>query len=415
MKKVLCLLISLLITNTIFAQVLSGPESIEWDQANTRWLVGNSSGGTILARSTSGTLTNFVSGLPSGPYGLEILGDKVFACSGGFIRGYSLSDGANVFNLNLNASFLNGLTSDGVNFLYATDFSAKKIFKIDISNISFTTIATGLVKTPNGILCEPENNRCLIVNWGSNAPILAIDLTTNAISTVLATTLGNCDGITKDSCGNYYITAWSNNKLNKFNPSLTGNFTVIPGNLSSPADIDCRFGTTFDTVGIPGGGAISFIELTKPNPIISNNSNSLSTSTTFDNYQWFQGQTPISGANQQSFIPTSNGNYTCAVNYGTCTFVSNTITVSTLSNAIFEGSNNDLFIYPNPANNKITIEGISNSNTSYILYNISGKIISKGDLNNSNITIDISRLQKGTYFLKTFQESKSQTLSFIKE
>ena len=161
MKKVLCLLISLLVTNTIFAQVLSGPESIEWDQANTRWLVGNSSGGTILARSTSGTLTNFVSGLPSGPYGLEILGDKVFACSGGFIRGYNLSDGANVFNLNLNASFLNGLTSDGVNFLYATDFSAKKIFKIDISNISFTTIATGLVKTPNGILCEPENNRCL--------------------------------------------------------------------------------------------------------------------------------------------------------------------------------------------------------------------------------------------------------------
>jgi hypothetical protein len=198
MKKLLFLFV-LISSSIIFSQTLSSPESVEWDEANNRWLVGNSGNGTILARSVTGVLSNFASGLPSGPYGIEILGDKVYACSGGFIRGYNLSNGANVFNLNVGGTFLNGLSSDGLNFLYATDFSAKKIFKIDVLATSFTTIATGLVKTPNGILCEPENNRCLIVNWGANAPILAINLTTNAITTVLATTLSNCDGITKDS------------------------------------------------------------------------------------------------------------------------------------------------------------------------------------------------------------------------
>ncbi len=226
MKKILLLCFAF-IGITAFGQTLNGPESIEWDEANNRWLISNTGNGTILARSTAGVLSSFVSGIPSGPYGIEILGNVLYACSGSTIRGYNLTTGASVFTLNVGATFLNGLTSDGTNFLYATDFSAKKIFKIDTSATSFTTIATGLVKTPNGILYEGANNRCLYVTWGSNASIMAIDLTTFAVTTVLATTLSNCDGITKDGCGNYYVTSWGNNRLNKFNHTLTGTPTVL--------------------------------------------------------------------------------------------------------------------------------------------------------------------------------------------
>jgi hypothetical protein len=41
-------------------------------------------------------------------------------------------------------------------------------------------IASGLVKTPNGIVYDAANNRCVYVTWGSNAPINAIDLSTYA-------------------------------------------------------------------------------------------------------------------------------------------------------------------------------------------------------------------------------------------
>ena len=142
----------------------------------------------------------------------------------------NLTSGSTVFTLNLNGSFLNGLTSDGVGFLYATDFSAKKIFKVDVNAVTFSTIASGLVKTPNGILYDGVNNRCVYVTWGTNAPINAINLTTNAITTILATTLSNCDGITRDSCGNYYVSSWGNNKLNKANMSgiATKNIMIVP-------------------------------------------------------------------------------------------------------------------------------------------------------------------------------------------
>jgi len=183
MKKAL-LILFLGISAISSAQVLNGPESIEWDEANSRWLIGNKGNGTILARSEAGTLSNFVTGIPSGPYGIEILGNVLYACEGGFIRGYDLASGSNVFTLNLNGTFLNGLTSDGVGNLYATDFSAKKIFKVDVNAVTFSTLASGLSKTPNGIIYDGDNYRCLYVTWGTNAPINAINLTTNAISTV---------------------------------------------------------------------------------------------------------------------------------------------------------------------------------------------------------------------------------------
>jgi Secretion system C-terminal sorting domain len=415
MKKII-LSISLLFSVLIgFSQVLNAPESVEWDEVNSRWLVGNSGNGTILARSISGALTAFATGMPSGPYGIEILGDKVYACSGGFIRGYNLSNGANVFNLNVGGSFLNGLTSDGVNFLYATDFTAKKIFKIDVAATSFTTIASGLVKTPNGILCEPENNRCLIVNWGSNAPILAINLTTNAITTVLATTLGNCDGITKDSCGNYYITAWSNNKLNKFNPSLTGTFTVIPGTLSSPADIDCRFGDT-DTIGIPGGGLLSFPQIVLPNPIITNSNNVLSTTTTFETYQWiFNGQ-PIIDGNTQTYPVNEIGTYCCQISQGTCEILSNCIEITSLANTNFNNNKTTIKLYPNPSEEKIVLEYPFSHFVKYSIYDASGKIIKKGISEKSNkLEITISNLEAGIYLIKTILDEEIQTNTFLKK
>ncbi|MBL0014739.1 MAG: hypothetical protein IPP30_13900 [Flavobacterium sp.] len=98
MRNILLLLIALLSTSN-YAQTLNGPESIEWDAVNSRWLIGNKGNGTILSRSEAGILSNFVTGIPSGPYGIEILGNVLYACEGGFIRGYDLTSGNTVFTL----------------------------------------------------------------------------------------------------------------------------------------------------------------------------------------------------------------------------------------------------------------------------------------------------------------------------
>ena len=70
--------------------------------------------------------------------------------------------------------------------------------------------------------------------------------------------------------------------------------------------------------------------------------------------------------------------------------------------------NNDLMIYPNPANNTITLKGTLNKNNNYKIVSIDGKVIKKEILNTSNI--DISYLKKGVYFL----EYENQKMKLIK-
>ncbi len=418
MKKLL--LISIIFFGTIsFAQTLNGPESIEWDEVNNRWLIGNTGNGTILARSTTGVLTSFVSGLPSGPYGIEILGNVLYACSGNTIRGYNLTTGASVFTLNVGATFLNGLTSDGVNFLYATDFTGKKIIKIDTAATTFTNIATGLVKTPNGILYEGANNRCVYVTWGTNASIMAIDLTTFAVTTVLATTLTNCDGITKDGCGNYYVTSWGNNKLNKFNNTLTGVSTIVPGTLSSPADIDTKFGTISDEIGITNSSnTLSFVTVTKPDVTISEALNVLSTTTTFPSYQWYFNSNLISLANAQNYTPTANGDYYCTVADGTCSDTSNTITITTLSNQNFE-QNYSIVVFPNPSSDILNVTYFGVNRLEYTIINILGQEVLANKITietpgENHFSIPISILKTGNYILQMIIDGEVKKVKFTK-
>jgi hypothetical protein len=136
--------------------------------------------------------------------------------------------------------------------LYATDFTAKKIYRVNLATRAFSIFVTGLAKSPNGIIYDQPNNRCIFVNWGTSAPIMAFDITTGVTSTVMATTLGNCDGIAKDGAGNYYVSSWNLNGISKFNNTFTVGPTTVVTGLSSPADI--FYNVLTDTLGVPNSG-----------------------------------------------------------------------------------------------------------------------------------------------------------------
>ena len=260
MQKITTLLV-LFSSGVLFSQSYSGPESVEYDYVNLRWLVANTTSHQVIARSSSGVLSVFATGLVSGPYGIEIVGDVLYCCSGASVKGYSLSTGANVFNVNVGASFLNGMTHDNSGNLYATDFTAKKIFKIEIATQNFSAIASGLGQSPNGIVFDATNNRCVFVNWGSNAPIKAINLSTNAVTTIVATTNGNCDGITRDASGNYYVSTWGSQNVLRYDSTFANSPVSVATGLSNPADI---FVNTVDNIlGIPNSSnnTVTFVNL----------------------------------------------------------------------------------------------------------------------------------------------------------
>jgi sugar lactone lactonase YvrE len=250
MKGALPVLFTLLASASAVAQ-LNSPESVTWDPATNRYFVSNNGNNQILVRSSSGVYTTFTSNITSGPHGLEIVGNTLYACDGASVKGFDLTTAALVFNLNLGASFLNGICTDGVNNLFVTDFTARKVFRVNISQQTFTTFVPVQPKSPNGIIYDQAGGRIVWVTWGSNAPIMQALLSDSSVSQVTATTLGNCDGIVRDGAGNYYVSAWNTNAVWRFTSAFASPTQVVSG-LNSPADIYYNLST--DTLASPNSG-----------------------------------------------------------------------------------------------------------------------------------------------------------------
>ncbi len=73
-------------------------------------------------------------------------------------------------------------------------------------------------------------------------------------------------------------------------------------------------------------------------------------------------------------------------------------------------------VFPNPANNEITIENISpGSGTHHIvIMNVTGKILYKRAYSRHH-TIDISSYQRGVYFVRISRQGKTYSGKFVKE
>jgi DNA-binding beta-propeller fold protein YncE len=231
----------------------SGPESVEYDPVGDRYFVSNTGSNQIRVRAQDGTVSTFASVSPA-PYGLEIMGDTLFACSGGGVKGYLLSNGSQVFNRALGATFCNGITTDG-RYLYITDFSGGRIYKVDALNTSHTTLVSSTGGSPNGIVWDPIGERLVVVFWGSNAPIRAYDRETGAATTLVTNSgLGNIDGVTIDCNGNFITANWSPARISRWAPNFQGgavNLNVT--GLGNPADID--FDAVNDRICIPNSSS----------------------------------------------------------------------------------------------------------------------------------------------------------------
>ncbi|MGV9011195.1 MAG: T9SS type A sorting domain-containing protein [Flavobacteriales bacterium] len=241
---------------TLFPLVLAaqynGPESIEHDAVGMRYFVSNTGDNSIKQRDYDGAVTAFAANLSGAPYGIELQGDTLFACIDGGLRGYATGDATEVFNLPLGGSFLNGLASDG-HFLYTTDFSTKKIYKVDPATLTFSTLVSNTGSTPNGIVWDAALDRLWVVFWGSNAKIKSYDRNTGAELSTFTTSLSNIDGVTLDCLGRILVSSWSPARVSAFENTFTAApVTLASTGLSSPADLD--FDEVNHVVCIPNSG-----------------------------------------------------------------------------------------------------------------------------------------------------------------
>jgi len=260
MKKILFFALALASSLT-HAQSLTAIEGVEYDPTNQIFLVGN---GNNVVRMHSDAVPQGTLGAAKSNYGMEVMNGVLFSIVGSAVKGYDVTTGAQVMTISLaGASFLNGMASNGTDKLWVSDFSAKKIYEVNVANLaapSSSIVVANTTSTPNGLTYDAANNRLVMVSWGASASIKAIDLSTYTLSVITTTNLGNCDGVDHDSYGNYYVSSWSPNAITKFSNDFTTTSTVtVAGGVSSAADI-C-YAEEIDTLAIPctGNNVVKFV------------------------------------------------------------------------------------------------------------------------------------------------------------
>jgi hypothetical protein len=184
------------------------------------------------------------------------------------------------------------------------------------------------------------------------------------------------------------------------------NYTV------SPIHNTIYMGVLGSTTGAPDTAYVELVVNPLPEPGIFQTMNTLSTNY-FETYQWYKNTLTISGANDYFYNANYSGNFFVeVVDTNGCVGYSDTIYV-TITNINEIDENNTIKIYPNPAKDFITIENSDIILSKIEVLDLSGKVILKQEDNSNKITIDISNLEKGTYFIK-INEFK-EPIKFVKK
>jgi len=135
-------------------------------------------------------------------------------------------------------------------------------------------------------------------------------------------------------------------------------------------------------------------------------------------YQWINCSTnsEITGENNQTFTPISNGNYAVQLTENGCIDTSACYLVNSVG--LLESTfDNNLIVYPNPTDGLLQIQlGESFNLIDIEVINIDGKIvINKQFGNKNNLDLDLTSLANGVYIIKLKADDKQAVLRIVKE
>ena len=252
-----------------FAQNLfNGPESVAFDSLYDRYLVSNYHDGSIVQADTNGNQSYFVTGLDH-CLGNTIIGNTLYVSTIDSMFLYSSVIGIDLATAQVVSNFyipclehLDGQTADSSGFLYAAD-TWGRIVKINPVTGGYSIFATDVL-TPGlqDIIFDPQNNRLLAVSYYQNAPVQGIDLGDSSVYTVVNTSFGNLDGITRDQFGNTYVATHSNNgTVYRYDPEFALGPELISSGHQGPAGIE--YNQRDNILAVPNfyGNTVDFIPI----------------------------------------------------------------------------------------------------------------------------------------------------------
>lgn len=139
-------------------------------------------------------------------------------------------------------------------------------------------------------------------------------------------------------------------------------------------------------------------ESTLPNPTITLQGDSLVASSA-PNYQWYKNNTPISGAIEQSYTPTSPGLYSVA-NQNPAGYCKSFSTALGWLLSVDSNTKKRVKVYPNPTSGYITVSFANTPSSEVQITSITGKVITQQAAHSNTLHFNMQHYAKGTYFIK---------------
>jgi hypothetical protein len=149
---------------------------------------------------------------------------------------------------------------------------------------------------------------------------------------------------------------------------------------------------------------------------VANNSNVLTANQSNATYQWINcaNNTPIAGQTNQTFSPSTNGSYAVEITMNNCTETSSCVIINNVS--LEEDLINLFKIFPNPANDVVTIQSNSNDNGNITIKDVTGKTIYNFTIaGNESLKIDLTNFSSGLYFIDFIQSNQQLQQKLIKK
>ena len=173
------------------------------------------------------------------PMGMRVSGKRLWVNNITEIIGINLKDPSDriVYSID-DAILLNDLATDSSGYAYLSDSTNSRVVRVDLATGENSTYMSTLPSSPNGLLVHGD--RLYIASWGimSEQPEERAEWITKTagdlywvslkesekVRHIVASELGNLDGVEIDQQGNIYVSDWENGKLYKISSS---NKTVI--------------------------------------------------------------------------------------------------------------------------------------------------------------------------------------------
>jgi hypothetical protein len=195
--------------------------------------------------------------------------------------------------------------------------------------------------------------------------------------------------------------------IGEVNPSLTtntsGTYSVVETN-----QFGCNSLSANDTV---------IVYPIPPSPNLFVNGGSINSSAT-GNLQWFFNGVAIPGANQANLLYGDTGIYTLTVTTANGCINSSSLNITTPSGIYQINNKQALTLYPNPVKNTLNISNLNaeNMTVNIAITDIQGAIVYQDNqinLDNTPVSIDISAISNGVYFVSIFNEEFKQQQKIV--